>query len=710
MQLKSFLSTLLLIAAPLSATDAQAAPVTDRGTIRVITDVLIPTGMATAPRATLPQANDQVLGCPAGYQRSNYSGQFAICLGTVCKGRKPLCVKYETIHPDDLLASRPSQSGKTVVWRVRPSLAACGDNSILAGQMPNCSAGSCPAQGAWNVCADTRRLDYSSGGGYLSDLKVTEHGLHHHTPACPAGLGVSAGFADGGGGYLYGNQRICQGSSIFEGRPLPTPPPPSVPGISFTLQPTDQNVENGRAYFTVMATTNRRGATINYQWQECPYGNQTRGCRDIPGETNYFLYLTSTLITDRFFRAKVSATNTTPPLVAYSRTARLRRAFAITEQPADQVSDGGPVMFSVGAISKVGPLDYQWYQKVYRTEQTSTAGEWIQIPGATQSTLLVNSTPQDANDRAGSGTKYEYYVVVSVPGVSRERSTVATLSWVPAGSLPPAEIECGMLPQSVSPNLRGGKVHVSVPFGCSFNRELPLTATWKICLLDTAESECRGVPANIGGSLTAENFLGHFLSSGRTATDLFNLLQQGKFYIDLTVSAPGVDDLRPPRIAVLPPAATQPPPTSPPVLGRHGFWSRYTCFNDTSYVPTEFRVFASINRAYQPDLVTFSWETRASRGASWEPLSVLANLQAPAVGYQDGSRDGDGEVSTHYFATLSFPFEEMSSQVEQAQALWGPREYRVIISSALPGVPSQIFGPISITPRACGGGGGDVFG
>lgn len=90
MQLKSFLSTLLLIAAPLSATDAQAAPVTDRGTIRVITDVLIPTGMATAPRATLPQANDQVLGCPAGYQRSNYSGQFAICLGTVCKGRKPL--------------------------------------------------------------------------------------------------------------------------------------------------------------------------------------------------------------------------------------------------------------------------------------------------------------------------------------------------------------------------------------------------------------------------------------------------------------------------------------------------------------------------------------------------------------------------------------------------------------------------------------------
>ena len=364
-------------------------------------------------------------------------------------------------------------------------------------------------------------------------------------------------------------------------------------------------------------------------------------------------------------------------------------------------------MFSVGAISRYSRLDYQWYQKFSgRTDQTSLREEWSMIPGATRSTLLVNSSPQEANDKARRGTKSKYSVEVSVPGVSRERSTVATLSWVPAGSLPPAEIECGTLPQSVSPNLNRGKVQMSVPFGCSFNRELPLTATWKICLLDTAESECRDVPANIGGSLTAENFLDHFLSSGRTATDLFNLLQQGKFYIDLTVSAPGVDDLRPPRIAVLPPAATQPPPTSPPVLGRHGFWNRYTCFNRTSYVPTEFRVFASINRAYQSNLVTFSWETRASIGASWEPLSVLTNLQAPAVSYEGRRRDGDGEVSTYYFATLSFPFEEMSSQVEQAQALWGPREYRVIISSAKPGVPSQIFGPISITPRACGGGGG----
>lgn len=710
MQLKSFLSTLLLIAAPLSATDAQAAPVTDRGTIRVITDVLIPTGMATAPRATLPQANDQVLGCPAGYQRSNYSGQFAICLGTVCKGRKPLCVKYETIHPDGLLASRPSQSGKIVVYRVRPSLAACGDDSILAGQMPNCSAGSCPAQGAWNVCADTRRLDYSSGGGYLSDLKVTEHGLHRLSPACPAGLGVSAGFADGGGGYLYGIQRICQGSSIFEGRPAPPAPTPrTVAGINIYQQPTDTSGELGYADFSVYASTNRRGVTLKTQWQECDTSNTSRGCWNIRGATNSVLRVDLTGWEHRFFQARVFSR--TPSLEAYSRRAKLSRALAITEQPADQVSDGGPVMFSVGAISRGHRLDYQWYQKFSgRTDQTSLREEWSMIPGATRSTLLVNSTPQDANDRAGRGTKYEYSVVVFVPGVSRERSTVATLSWVPAGSLPPAEIECGTLPQSVSPNLIGGKVHVSVPFGCSFNRELPLTATWKICLLDTAESECRDVPANIGGSLTAENFLGHFLSSGRTATDLFNLLQQGKFYIDLTVSAPGVDDLRPPRIAVLPPAATQPPPTSPPVLGRYGSWNRYTCFNGTSYVPTEFRVSAYINRAYQSDLVTFSWETRASRGASWEPLSVLTNLQAPAVSYEGRSRDGDGEVSTHYFATLSFPFEEMSSQVEQAQALWGPREYRVIISSALPGVPSQILGPISITPRACGGGGGDVFG
>ena len=365
-------------------------------------------------------------------------------------------------------------------------------------------------------------------------------------------------------------------------------------------------------------------------------------------------------------------------------------------------------MFSVGAISRrFGRLDYQWYQKVYRTDQTSLAGEWMPIPGATRSTLLVNSSPQQANINAGRGDKYEYYVQVSVHGVSREVSQVATLSWVPAGSLPPAEIECGTLPQSVSPNLIGGKVHVSVPFGCSFNRALPLTAAWKICL-DTTESECHTVAANIHGSLTAENFLDRFLSSGRTATDLFNLLQQGKFYIDLTVSAPGVDDLHPPRIAVLPPAATQPPPTSPPVLGLHGHWNRYTCFNGTSYVPTEFRVFASINRAYQSNLVTFSWETRASTGAPWQPLSVLTNLQAPAVSYEDGRSDGDGAVSTLYTAILRFPFEGMSSQPEQAQSLWGPREYRVTISSALPGVPPQIFGPISITPRACGGGPGII--
>lgn len=322
------------------------------------------------------------------------------------------------------------------------------------------------------------------------------------------------------------------------------------------------------------------------------------------------------------------------------------------------------------------------------------------IPGATRSTLLVNSSPQEANSDAARGTKYEYYVQVSVHGVSREQSRVATLSWVPAGSLPPAEIECGTLPQYVSPNLIGGKVHVSVPFGCSFNRELPLTATWKICL-DTAESECRTVAANSDGSLTAENFLGRFLSSGRTETDLFNLLQQGKFYIDLTVSATGVDDLRPPRIAVLPPGATEPPSTSPPVLGRYGFWSGYTCFNGTSYVPTQLYVFSSINRAYQPNLVTFSWETRASREAPWQPLSVLANLQAPTVTYERGQRSGDGAVSTLYTAILRFPFEGMSSQPEQAQSLWGPREYRVTISSAMSDLPPQFFGPISITPRAC---------
>jgi hypothetical protein len=360
------------------------------------------------------------------------------------------------------------------------------------------------------------------------------------------------------------------------------------------------------------------------------------------------------------------------------------------------------VIFSVGAISKVGPLDYQWYQKVYRTEQTSTAGEWIQIPGATQSTLLVNSTPQDAGINASSGTKYDYYVQVFRHGVARETSRVASLSWVPAGSLPPAEIECGTLPQSVSPNLIGSKVTVRVPFGCSYNRALPLTAQWKICL-DTAETECRAVNANIDGSLTAENFLSLFVSSGRTAADLFNLLQQGKFYIDLTVSAPGVDDLRPPRIAVLPPAATQPPPTSPPALSHHAFPGSYTCFNRTSYVPTAVNVFATINRAYQPDLVTFSWETRASRGASWEPLSVLSSLQAPTVTYESGQRSGDGAVSTLYTAILMFPFEGMSSQPEQAQSFWQPREYRVTISTSFSGLPPQMVGPFRIRPSACGG-------
>lgn len=700
MHLKPFLTMLLLIAAPLTAANAQTNSVVGRGTIRVITDVLIPTGLANQPRATLPQANDQVLGCPAGYQRSNYAGQFAICLDTVCKGRKPLCVKYETISPDALLDGSPSVATKAVVWRLRPSLTACGANSILAGKMPNCSTGSCSVQRPWNVCADRRELDLRSGGSYLSDLKVTAHGLHRPSPPCPAGLGVAAGFADGGGGYLWGNQRICQGSSNLAPRQQPPPPERPAP-IRITQFPADAYWNGSPVMFSVRATTTRPNTRLSYQWYKVGHFDQLEL---IPGATSSDMTVSSPPLESGYERFEVRISG--PGLTPRTLTVNLLMPYRITEEPADQVSDGGWVVFSVGAVSNRNrTLSYRWFQKIYRWEGAETQVLFAPIPGATGRTLRIDSSPEEARSRSSSGSTSEYYVEVSAEGVAFPiRSRTAKMSWVPPGAETgaPTRIDCEMLPTGVAPSERSGLIGLSVPLGCSINRALPLIPRWSICLeafgcrlVDGTAAPAASVSSD--GELAVLDLF-YFFRTQQRNDELMAKLLGGNFYIDLSVSVAGGENFQAPRINVLPPGVGEPARNAPPALSVLSYEAEAVCFQDTDRFSTAIVVEATINRSYQENLVSFSWETRASERESWRPINELGSLvNGPTQTYR--AVGGAGQEYPEFESVLRLEFNGPSRQ--QVESLWGPREFRIAVSSSLPDVPPQLVGPISIVPRSC---------
>jgi hypothetical protein len=263
------LAVCLLISLFASATsDGIAQPTANqsRRPIRVITDVFLPPAprTATAPLNLVFPGN--VYDCPTGYQRTNFSGQFAICQGPYCSGRRPLCVQYQTINPDALLARRPSVTTQRVVTRVRQTKGACGTTSFLAGKMPDCSATSCNTVNGWNICADIAQLNLNTGGPFLSKLWVTTHGFHSSPPSCPAGMGRSAAFVDGGGGFLSGYQLICQASSSLKARVLAGVPQPPLQ-LQITEQPVDQISLGEPVTFSVGAVVNRNIALL-YQWQQ----------------------------------------------------------------------------------------------------------------------------------------------------------------------------------------------------------------------------------------------------------------------------------------------------------------------------------------------------------------------------------------------------------------------------------------------------------
>lgn len=462
--------------------------------------------------------------------------------------------------------------------------------------------------------------------------------------------------------------------------------------------------------FSVMATGARSNSrALSYRWykREAPQ-KQRAVISVIPGATSNTLTISTppSRTTDLSFYVEVSQSGAT---TVHSNAAMLSWPISITEEPQDELSEGGPVTFSVGAIAKRDlPLSYQWFQKLRRWEGSEPDEFWAPIAGATESTLVVDSSPQDARYNARLGNSAQYYVEVSAQGVLNSlRSRTATMSWAAPQPQSPAQIECGTLPEWVAPNLKAG-VELQVPLGCSVNRPVPLNPRWSVCI----PGECHPVEltssstttqVRAGGRLFVQDLFSLFRSPERTDGALFDLLQQGKFYIDLTVSAEGVEDLVAPRILVLPPGVGAPTSIAPPAVHHTGFWNAPICFRGISSVPTELVVSATINRTYREAGVNFVWETRASESEDWHPVRVLGNLviSSDPTYTEPPPQDSNSQYTTIYDSRLRFSFAQMSP--EDAESLWSPREYRVTISTSIPGVPDQTTRGFRILRNGCMG-------
>ena len=258
-----------------------------RPTIKVITDVVIPATTTNptsdAGRAMIPVPSSDatspgvVFSCPTGFERTNWSGQFAICKqnDNWCRGRRPICVRKESVDPD---APANLDSSKTVVTRLfLKKNAVCPASSILAGKIPDCEFGRCN-QGTWSICAKTESLNLRQGGLYLSNLILTTHGLHVNTPPCNQGI-RSISIVDGGNGYLNGHQTVCEMQATLARRN----DAPVVPiAIKILNQPQNYSVRVSPAKFHVKASINSVGRVLNYQWQKSPNGT---AWSDIAGAT-----------------------------------------------------------------------------------------------------------------------------------------------------------------------------------------------------------------------------------------------------------------------------------------------------------------------------------------------------------------------------------------------------------------------------------------
>lgn len=185
---------------------------------------------------------------------------------------------------------------------------------------------------------------------------------------------------------------------------------------------TDSNTNKTKAGRGVASSTQAKQIIFVDNAEAALAVNKKRGI-NAPGWWSYFTYTDGEGNTRH--KAEHLVTIANPPVNAETQTddavaADATSVITISVQPANQTTDDsvGTATFSVTAADSpdLGNIVYQWQRK------TSTTAKWINVPGATSSSLALTGLTLSSNG-------YQYRVkLTSTAGASEVISNTATLT------------------------------------------------------------------------------------------------------------------------------------------------------------------------------------------------------------------------------------------------------------------------------------------
>lgn len=191
--------------------------------------------------------------------------------------------------------------------------------------------------------------------------------------------------------------------------------------VSFTTQPTNQNISSGAVTLTSLASSSA-GNTVSYQWQSKLYfaGEWS----NIPGATSASLALSGLDYAAQNFLYRVIAKSTSGVSLASSVAKPI--AIAVTTQPSNQTASGCAATFSVTVTDYVQtrPIGFVWQQSddngVSWSDRTTLAGS----SGATVTGSLSLSSLSDANN----GLQFRAFAHNTTGTLAYSYSEAATLT------------------------------------------------------------------------------------------------------------------------------------------------------------------------------------------------------------------------------------------------------------------------------------------